>query len=695
MRSIELVCSMGKTNLTKTQNIIITLMTVLMISIALGEYLGWPFLAAPLEKRLSSLMHRQVSFGTGAMVNLPESSIGDSQPNKLPHKEIQPFHVRFLGGLVIKTARLNIAAPNWSAKPHFVHGNNVLLKLRYSDIWRAYRGYPLRIKALQAQQLDAYLERQADGRASWQFRDKPTNPNKPVRFPSFDQLLLTNGSLSIADVPLQSNIEAKLSLVGNAADRHSDALKNSMLTATASGHYQGLPLKIELEFVGASADDKKISKEFPAAITVSATIDRAHLKFKGTTKDMMHPSNFAGHYNLSGPSLAAVGDLVDVTLPTTDAFSSNGLVEKQDLVWRARIDHMAIGGSRLNGRFSYDKSLATPLLKGQLAGKLVITDLGPAFGADSDDNNPNKVLPTRPFDLASLHKMNADVMIDMQYLDLKASFLEPLKPLQGYLQLKNAVLTLKNIKALTADGGLTGDIGLDGRGSKALWDANLAWKGVRLERWIKQKRADGLPPYISGKLNGTALLKGEGKSTAEVLASLDGTIRSELHQGTISHLGVEVAGIDVAQSIGVFFKGDDALPVQCAVVDLQAKNGVFTPRVMVIDTTDTTIWVDGSLSLAKETLNLRAMALPKDFSPLTLRVPVNITGTFANPHASLEKKPVGLKLATSVLLAIINPLAAVLPLLDTGDIKEAKQRAAGCKSLMQRNKAIPTVKNSN
>ena len=170
-----------------------------------------------------------------------------------------------------------------------------------------------------------------------------------------------------------------------------------------------------------------------------------------------------------------------------------------------------------------------------------------------------------------------------------------------------------------------------------------------------------------------------------MLASLNGNVRSELHQGAVSHLGLEVAGIDLAQSVGALLKGDDALPVQCAVVDLQAKQGVFTPRAMVLDTTDTTIWVDGSLSLATETLNLRAMALPKDFSPLALRTPVNVTGTFSNPKVSLEKTPVALRLGASVLLAIINPIAAVIPLLDTGDNKEAKQRAAGCASMMKKN----------
>ena len=46
------------------------------------------------------------------------------------------------------------------------------------------------------------------------------------------------------------------------------------------------------------------------------------------------------------------------------------------------------------------------------------------------------------------------------------------------MKLNNAVITLKKIHALTANGRLTGDISLDGRGSKALVDANLGWNGV-------------------------------------------------------------------------------------------------------------------------------------------------------------------------------------------------------------------------
>ena len=667
---------------TKKWSVFAGFIAVFIVGIAMCESNGWPFLEGPLEKQLSSLFNRQVSFKNGVTVGIHPNNHLYNQISK-----VKSFQITFFGGVTLISAKLDIASPAWSKTPHFIEADNITLKLRYIDIWRAYLGLPIHIKNLQATRLDSYIERMADGRASWQFGNQPVNPNKPLQLPSFDQLLVTNGLLHIEDVPLKSKIEAKLSITSNVAIDQLNVSKNDTLTASAVGSYQALPLKIEGSTIGVLPTSIGQSEKLPLAVKFNATIGHANLAFKGTTADVMHLNSLEGNYVLNGPSMAAVGDLIGVTLPTTAAFNANGEIKKKDLIWHANINQMTIGESHLNGNFSYDRSLNVPLLKGKLGGKkLVITDLGPAFGATPNAKNPNKVLPNRPFDLASLHKMNADVLVDIQYLDLKSKFLEPLNPLQGHLQLKDAVLSLRNINASTADGRLAGNITLDGHGSNALWDANLGWNGVKLGRWIKQKRTDGLPPYISGNLNGKAILKGQGKSTADILASLNGSIRSELNQGAVSHLGIEVAGLDLAGSIGVLFKGDDALPILCGVVDLQAKNGVFMPRVMVVDTTNTTVLVDGSLSLASETLNLRAMALPKDFSPLTLRTPLHVMGTFANPEVSLEKKPVGLKLAASALLAIVNPIAAVIPLLDSGDTKEAKKRAVDCSELMQKNK---------
>ena len=182
-----------------------------------------------------------------------------------------------------------------------------------------------------------------------------------------------------------------------------------------------------------------------------------------------------------------------------------------------------------------------------------------------------------------------------------------------------------------------------------------------------RKDASGTRPdvgYVSGALGGNAQLKGQGRSTAQLLASLDGTARLWVRDGTVSHLLVEAAGIDVAQALGVYVKGDDKLPMQCALAQFDIVNGKVMPEVFVIDTKDTTMLVDGDLSLAGETLDLRMTAHPHDFSPLALRTPVKVTGSFEAPHIRLEAKPLATRAGAAIALSLADPLAALLALVD-------------------------------
>jgi uncharacterized protein involved in outer membrane biogenesis len=390
-----------------------------------------------------------------------------------------------------------------------------------------------------------------------------------------------------------------------------------------------------------------------------------------------------------------VGDLVGVTLPTTAAFKSRGAVFKQGKTWRVLIDDATIGASRLNGAFVYEADRGVPLLSGRLGGsRLLLTDLGPVVGttpvisaaasaaAAAPTHVKGRVLPDRPFDLAALRAMDASILLDIDNVDLNTALLEPLHPLKGHLHLSGGVLTLSGLDARTAQGRLTGQMALDGRGATARWNADVRWDGLRLERWIRQARANAAPPFVSGRLSGRASVRGQGRSTADILASVTGNARTELHGGEVSHLAIEAAGLDLAQSLGVMLQGDDALPVSCAVADLTADRGVFRTRVMVLDTTDSTLWIDGTLSLASEALDLRVVVSPKDASPLALRTPLRVRGSLAQPLVSIEKGGLGRTLASSFLLGLLNPLAALIPLIDPGDAADAGRSAAACRALM-------------
>ena len=162
-----------------------------------------------------------------------------------------------------------------------------------------------------------------------------------------------------------------------------------------------------------------------------------------------------------------------------------------------------------------------------------------------------------------------------------------------------------------------------------------------------------------------------------MLASLHGTSDFWIGEGELSHLLVEAAGLDVAESVGLLLSGDDKLPMRCAVARLTAERGVMRTDVGLIDTPDTTILISGQILLAQERLDLLLTAKPKDMSPLTLRSPVRVVGSFADPAVKLEGRSIGLRLLAAAALSAVTPLAGMLALIDLGD----PQRAA-CKDAL-------------
>ena len=649
-----------------------------LVAFVACEALGWPFLVGPAQRLLADTLKRDVRLADG------------------------PDHgrVRLLGGLRIDIPMLEIGSAAWSKDPYFLHAENAQLRVSYAALWRAHRGDALDIKRLHADRLIVHAERRADGMASWQFGEPKAQQEKGTRLPRVRSLSVTDGQLTVVDAPLKADLRAEIRLADQdtaaplPADAASAPRSLTGLVVRAKGTYGGFPVEGRLRSIGVmpllvSDDD---APPVPVALRIDA--GRAGFRFQGTVTDVLKLEGMTGRVRVSGPSLSAVGDPLGVTLPTTGPFEIDGRVAKRGEVWNVLVDDATVGNSRLNAALTYDRRPKVPRLSGRVSGpRLLLADLLPSIGvgpepapAVAPEQKPPKrpgdrVLPNRAFDLPSLSAMDANVVLAFDRAELGRIFALPLEPLRAHLTLADGKLAIADLVARTADGSLAGAVSLDGKPKLALWDSDLRWSGVRLERWLNQGRPADKPPYVTGRLIGQAKLKGQGRSTAEILGSLDGTVVTRIVEGKVSHLAIEGAGLDLAQALGVLAKGDELLTIDCALVDLQAKKGVLRPRAMVIDTRDSTIWADGTLSLAEENMDLRAVVTPKDFSPLALRTPLRVQGSFSDPKISLEKAPLARKVGTSVLLGLLNPLAALIPLVDMG---ERQPSGEGCNALLER-----------
>ncbi|MBX3618804.1 MAG: AsmA family protein [Rhizobacter sp.] len=653
---------------------------VLLGGFAACEWAGWPFLAQPVQRALSKTLQREVV-------------LSDGQSHAT---------VRFLGGLKVRVPRLQIGAPSWSRQPYFLQATNARMHLSYGDLWRAKKGAPLDIDLLQADTLVVHAERLADGRASWVFgglqKAQPETDTRDKVFPTVRDLRVNEGQLTFVDAPLKADIVAELALAEGAAaappSTSSQPLPVALrgLIASAHGTYGPARLSANLRTAGVTPLLRSDTGAPAVPVVLELQANKASLTFHGTVTDVFRLSDLNGKFRVSGPSLAAVGDPLGVTLPTTGAFVLAGRVKKEGAVWNVLTDDATVGSSKLDAALRYDTRPRVPLLSGRVTGpRLLLADLAPAIGGEpgaaaappraASAPASARVLPDKEFDLPSLRAMDANVLMAFDRVELGQLFALPLQPLKTHLTLQDGKLRLDDLVARTADGNLRGSVALDGTRDVALWRADLRWSGVKLENWLRQQRAKGSPPWVSGSLVGHARLEGQGRSTAQILGSLDGTVATTLRHGEISHLAVEAAGIDLAQALGVLVKGDEPLPVTCALADLKAQRGVLHPRALVVDTRDSTIWAEGQVSLKDEALDLKATVAPKDFSPLALRTPVHVKGHFKSPQVSVEKAPLARKLAGAVLLGLINPLAAIVPLIDKGDDGDGPD---SCAQLLER-----------
>jgi uncharacterized protein involved in outer membrane biogenesis len=123
------------------------LLSIVLVLIVF-EAAGWPFLAGPLQRFAAQTLDRRVMLS------------GESGDR---------VRLGFLGGVHVQAPTLEVGAPAWSEAAHMVLAHDVDLRLRYLDLWHAWRGDPLRIRSLRDGDIDASLERGQDGRASWTF----------------------------------------------------------------------------------------------------------------------------------------------------------------------------------------------------------------------------------------------------------------------------------------------------------------------------------------------------------------------------------------------------------------------------------------------------------------------------------------------------------------------------------------------
>ncbi|NIF80106.1 AsmA family protein [Paraburkholderia sp. Cy-641] len=439
---------------------------------------------------------------------------------------------------------------------------------------------------------------------------------------------------------------------------------------TVKGSYNKTPVSGSGK-VGGVLALQDADRPFPVQADVKA--GDLHVAFVGTISDPAHLAALDLRLWLQGNSMARLYALTGVTLPDTPPYATEGHLighfRSGGNVFTYENFTGRVGGSDLNGSLTYTAREPRPLLQGELVSHLLqFADLAPVIGADSNASKAKRgdataqpggrVLPVEEFRTDRWKAIDADVKFTGRRI-VKSSKL-PITDLYTHVVLSNGVLSLEPLKFGVAGGSLASDIHLDGSATPLKGRFSTSARHLKLKQLFPDFKT---MQNALGEVNGDASLSATGNSPAALAATSNGEVKALVTDGTVSRLLMEAAGLNVANVVYEKLFGNRDVKINCAAADFVATNGVLEPRVFALDTDDAVINIDGHVSLRDETLDLGVHPHTKGFRVFSLRSPLYVKGTFKDPHVGVDAAALALRGGAAIGLGLINPFAALIPLL--------------------------------
>lgn len=500
------------------------------------------------------------------------------------------------------------------------------------------------------------LERDADLRANWRFSDEPVTDPLPRRFPDIGALWVEQGTFRLVEARRRTDLAVQVQSGEPTAPGRLPPLQ-----VEGGGTYRDNPFVVEgrigspLHLVDADPDQRYW-------IDLEAEAGATRARASGGLHSVLQLQDFELDFAIAGADMAELYPLLGLAIPETAAYDLTGRLGRTGSTWHYRGVTGTVGESDLAGEISVDTGRERTLLVADLESRrLDLDDLAGFIGgkpqaADPDDG---RLFPTSVYDTRKLRSMDARVTLIAHQLTAPPL---PFESMDAHLELQDGDLRLDPLDFGFAGGHFGGTVHLDARQSPMLAEIDMQARGLQLPRMLPEAEA----AKSQGSLGGHVRLRGSGESIARIMATADGDTGLAMGPGRISNYLMELVGLDVAEMIRFKLGEDKEVPVHCGYADFAVENGVMTSRALGFDTSDTLVLGEGTVDLGEEQLDIALHPRPKDFSPFSLRSPLQLGGTLSDPEVRPQGGPLLLRGAAAAALYAVAPPAALLALVETG-----------------------------
>ena len=569
----------------------------------------------------------------------------------------------------IRADSLTFANADWARQPRMAAADRVEIDVR---VWPLLRG-SVQLPEIRLTRPDVLLQTatRADQPGNWDFMGE-SKGGEPLQL---RRLHIEDGRLQFLDERGRTDIQLA---VRSGKPRQADAAPPLLVGGKGSWRGNAFTLNGNTESPLELTDT-----DHPFRIHLDGRAGATHAVASGTLINPFQFQTFKLQFRLSGRDLEDLYPLLGIALPSTPPYRLDGQLSRDHQVWRYEKFNGTVGDSDLAGDVKVEVGGERPRLTASLVSRrLDFDDLAgfvgapPKTGGDETANAEQQaeaarvaarptVLPDTPYNLGKLRAMDADVRLKAQRINAPNL---PLDDMDAHLFLDDGLLRLEPLNFGVAGGDIRSTIRMDARRPQIATSLKASVRRVQLGKLFPDAK---LAEQASGGIGGEIDLSGTGNSIAAMLGSSDGDVAVGMGKGHVGNLVMELAGLDVAESLKFLFTGDKQIPLRCAFADFSVKDGRMDSRALAVDTTDTLIIGEGSVNLKNEQLDLLLKPRPKDISILALRSPLRINGTFKDPGFRPDFKALGLRGAIALALGSIAPPAALLATFEPGPGKDS------------------------
>jgi hypothetical protein len=499
----------------------------------------------------------------------------------------------------------------WSTQPSLAHVGEMSVAV---ELWPLLSG-DLRIRSMRLTDVDIQLERNGEGRANWDGILETAAASGEGSSQDFTQLHLHDLSVERLNVTWLS-----------APGAISKSYRLTSLTLAARS-----PNSLALE-VGGTVED--------VPVALAGTVPRLSDVLTAGT-DL--PVALAG--DVGGQPLQ-----VDATLvrgKAGDAGPGERLEAKEFAV--------TYGPLEVSGTAALDFAASRPHLSATVSVSPLDLD---GFSSAQARSGPH--LMDRPLAIDGFESFDGEVTLSVASVTQGDFTAEGIK---ASLTLKDKVLRIGDLSARIEGGALEGGAGIDLSVEVPKLSLDAVLLGMDIGSALRKASGENL---LVGRGDVLASFNATGHTPNQLIATLGGRGGVIIRKGEVLNAYWEMLAEDLATrflpSLGASQRGT----LNCAVASFDVAQGQARSRVILVDSDRVLVGGEGKINLPSRTLDLRLVPQPKDASLISLATPILINGPIENPSVAPDPLSVAKDVGTAVIGGMINPLAVLLPFLDSG-----------------------------